>query len=140
MNKHRFVYFAKDFENAKMVPANVGEKPPDVLEAKPSRIKDIDDTNFESEILNGKGLSAVFFYAPWDKSSIAMAPMVEKLSGHYNMFHFARLDTDNSPKAAGLCDVRAVPAVLIFKEGKIVGKVLGFQPYSSLESKLKNLL
>lgn len=98
----------------------------------------VTDTNFEQEIEKHSGLAVVDFWATWCGPCRAIAPMLEQLAGEYaGKAKVAKLDVDSNTKTAMRFNVRSIPTILFFKDGKLVDQVIGAVPKTHLEGKFK---
>lgn len=95
------------------------------------------DENF-AEVVNGAELAMVDFWAVWCGPCRLVAPFVEQLADDYQgKVTVGKLDVDSNIRAASQFNVRSIPTILFFKEGKLVDQVVGAVPKAALESKLK---
>ncbi|HEX8275123.1 MAG TPA: thioredoxin [Longimicrobiaceae bacterium] len=98
----------------------------------------LDDASWEREIEAGAGLAMVDFGAEWCGPCRVVAPIVEKLADDYRgRVKVATLDVDANPRTAARYNVRSLPSVLFFKDGKLVDTVVGAVPRPVLEKKLQ---
>ncbi len=96
------------------------------------------DDNFATEIEAQAGLSVVDFWATWCAPCRMIAPIVEQLAVDYaGKAKVAKLDVDNNQKTAMRFNVRSIPTILFFKDGKLVDQVVGAVPRPALEAKFK---
>lgn len=65
-----------------------------------------------------------------------IAPVLEKLSTEYPTVEFVKVDVDQSQRLAMQFQVQSIPTILIFKDGEVVERQVGF----SGEPQLKNML
>ena len=99
---------------------------------------EVGDENFSAEIEAQAGLSVVDFWATWCAPCRMIAPMVEQLATEYaGKAKVAKLDVDNNQKTAMRFNVRSIPTILFFKDGKLVDQVVGAVPRPALEAKFK---
>lgn len=99
---------------------------------------EVTDTDFEAEIEKHEGLAVVDFWATWCGPCRMIAPMLDQLAIEYaGKAKVAKLDVDTNNRTAQRFDIRSIPAVLFFKDGKLVDRVIGAVPKSQLETKFK---
>jgi len=98
----------------------------------------VTDADFEQEIEKHNGLAVVDFWATWCGPCRMIAPILEQLAAEYQgKAKVAKLDVDSNIRTATRFNVRSIPAVLFFKNGKLVDQVIGAVPKPALESKFK---
>ena len=98
----------------------------------------VTDADFEQEIEKHDGLAVVDFWATWCGPCRMIAPILDQLANEYQgKAKVAKLDVDSNIRTATRFNVRSIPAVLFFKNGKLVDQVIGAVPKPALESKFK---
>lgn len=98
----------------------------------------VTDADFESEIEKHQGLAVVDFWAEWCGPCRIIAPIVDQLAVEYQgKAKVVKLDVDSNQHTAMKYNVRSIPTVLFFKDGKLVDKVIGAVPRAHLESKFR---
>jgi thioredoxin 1 len=91
-----------------------------------ANVLEINDLNFESEVLKSTTPFLLDFSAVWCGPCKVLSPIVEKLADEYRgKFRVGKLDIDDSPGVASKFGIRGVPTVLVFKEGKESGRHVG---------------
>lgn len=103
----------------------------------------VTDSTFTSEIEQAKGLALVDFWAVWCGPCQAIAPVVEQLAEQYaGKLKVAKLDTDSNQNTAVRFNVRSIPTIMFFKDGRHVDTVIGADPRirTILEGKIQQHL
>lgn len=101
----------------------------------------VTDGNFAAEIEQGSGLSIVDFWAAWCGPCRMVAPIIEQLAGEYSgRMKVAKLDVDANQGVATKYNIRSIPSILFFKDGKHVDTVVGAVPKQLLDRKIQEHL
>ena len=104
-------------------------------------IVNVTDASFNNEIEQTKGLALVDFWAIWCGPCQAIAPVVEQLAEQYaGKLKVAKLDTDMNQNTAVRFNVRSIPTIMFFKDGRHVDTVVGAVPKTTLDAKIKQHL
>jgi thioredoxin 1 len=102
---------------------------------------EVTDSNFEAEILKSSLPVLVDFWAVWCAPCRAIAPHVEAIANDYaGKLRVGKLDIDSNPEVPTRFEVRSIPTLLVFKEGKVVGQIVGAVPRAKLEDLVKKAL
>ena len=104
-------------------------------------MKEITKDIFEREVLHSKTPVLVDFWAPWCGPCMIVGPVLEKISSEYaNKLVFSKLNVDEAQEIAAQFDVRGIPCMIIFKDGKEVDRVIGAYGEPQLRSKIDLIL
>ena len=80
-----------------------------------------DDGNFETEVLSRSGLTVVDFWADWCVPCKQMSRLLEQIAGEIpGGVRIGKVNADENPALVERYAVRAIPALLFFKDGKLV--------------------
>ena len=100
-------------------------------------IKEITDAEFTQEVEQDKGIVFVDFWASWCGPCRMMAPVFEKMAEKYPQIKFCKVSTTENMEKAGAYGVSGIPCIIIFKQGKEVGRLVGFRPEQAFEAEVK---
>src|SRR5262249_8693441 len=106
---------------------------PDIIEAT--------DQNFEAEILKSATPVLVDFWAVWCGPCRAISPAVEQLATEYKgKLKVAKMNVDDHVLMPQKVEVRHLPTLLLFREGKAAGKSGGAAPKAKIEEAVKKVV
>jgi thioredoxin 1 len=98
----------------------------------------VTDDTFETEIEKHSGLAIVDFWATWCGPCRMIAPILDQIAVEQaGKVKVAKLDVDTNIKTATRFNVRSIPLLLFFKDGKVVDQIVGAVPKTHIEAKLK---
>ena len=104
-------------------------------------VVEIDDGNFESEVLLSPIPVLLDFSAEWCGPCKRLQPIVEAIALEYaDRLRVAHLDIDKAQATAVKYGIMSVPTVLFFKGGKVLDQLLGYVPRDKLVEKIGHLL
>jgi len=95
------------------------------------------DTTFEQEVLKSALPVIVDFWAGWCGPCRMVAPLFEELSVEYaGRLKFGKVDVDANPATSAEYGIRSIPALLVFKQGKVIDTIIGAMPKAALAQKI----
>jgi thioredoxin 1 len=98
----------------------------------------VNDANFEQEVEKSGGLTVVDFWATWCGPCRMIAPILDQLALEYSgKVKITKLDVDQNIRTASRFNVRSIPMLLFFKDGKVVDQIVGAVPKTAIESKFQ---
>ena len=104
-------------------------------------ILEVEDSSFDSEVLQSDKPVLVDFWAPWCGPCKAIGPVVEELANDFgDKIKFAKCNVDDNPVTPGKYGIKAIPTLIFFKAGSVVDQITGMVAKSRLESSINNLL
>lgn len=96
------------------------------------------DDNFAEEVLKSNKPVLVDFWAPWCGPCKAIGPIVEELAEQFkDGIKVMKLNVDDSQKTALNYNVRSIPTIILFKDGKPLDTLVGLVPKDRLENFVK---
>lgn len=94
----------------------------------------VSDETFDAEVLNASETVLVDFWAEWCGPCKAMEPalkeVAEEMTGKVKV---VKVNLDDGPNSSAKYGVRAVPTLMVFKNGEVADTRTGALPKSSLE-------
>jgi len=102
---------------------------------------EVNESNFQQEVLDSSLPVLVDMWAPWCMPCKMVAPAVEKIANdNADKLKVCKLNVDNNQNIAVRHNIQGIPALLIFKDGKEVDRIVGAVPPQAIQSKLDNIL
>jgi len=96
--------------------------------------KPVTDQSFDKDVLKAPGPVLVDFWADWCGPCNAIAPALEEIDDEYaGKLTVAKVNIDEHPLTANNYDVRGIPTLILFKDGKPVSTKVGAAPKSALK-------
>jgi thioredoxin 1 len=106
-----------------------------------SKVVELDDGNFEQEVLRSPVPVLVDFTAAWCAPCRSIAPYVEAIAAAYvGRARVGKYDVDDNQTWVAKLDIRSMPTLLMFKDGKVLGQVVGASPRAKIEAMVTNAL
>jgi thioredoxin 1 len=103
-------------------------------------IQQISDQDFEAEVLKANGLVVVDFWAEWCGPCKAMSPIVDDVAGEMaGRVKMVKMNVDESPHTPGKFNIRGIPTLIAFKDGKQVATKVGGMSKSQLTEWLSSV-
>lgn len=104
-----------------------------------SKPVNITDQTFESEVLQATGKPVlVDCWATWCPPCRAIAPVLDQLAAEsQGNYRIAKLDVDENPQTSSRYQISSIPTMLIFKDGKLIDRLVGAQPKQAIAERLR---
>ena len=102
-------------------------------------VKEVTDSTFEDDIIKADGPVLVDFWAPWCGPCKQLTPLIEELSSDMGeQIKVHKCNIDENPETPSKHQVRGIPTLMIFKNGKLVDSKVGSVPKSALYEWVKS--
>lgn len=96
------------------------------------------DSNFQGEVLDSNQTVLVDFWATWCGPCRAVGPTIEELAEQFDgTVKIGKLNIEENPKSPADFNIHSIPAVLLFRGGKIVETLVGVQSKDRYEQAIK---
>lgn len=101
----------------------------------------VTDATFSRDVLGVKGKPVLLdAWAPWCGPCRMLTPTLEQLARESNgRYLIAKLNTDENPRTASEYNISALPTMLLFRDGRLMDKLVGLQPKHAIASKLASV-
>ena len=104
-------------------------------------VTDVTDAEFEQQVLKSSTPVLVDFWAAWCGPCRALAPVVDQVaSENSGKLKVMKMDVDKNNMTPGRYGIRGIPALLLFKDGKVAEQIVGFVPKDTIDQALKRVI
>jgi len=93
------------------------------------------DGNFAEEVINSDIPVLVDFWAEWCAPCHMVAPAVQEIANEYEgKLKVGKVDVDSNPQVASQLQIRSIPSLMFFKDGKVANQIIGAVPKSQIKN------
>lgn len=106
-----------------------------------SRVKAVSSLDFDSEVIGSSIPVLVDFWAEWCMPCKMLSPIVEEISQELSgRIKVVKVNVDENSDLAMRYGIQAIPTLLIFKGGKVVGEIVGYVSKKVLKDRLEEAI
>ena len=91
------------------------------------------DSTFQDDISSQSNLVLVDFWAEWCGPCKQISPILEEIANEKDNLNILKLNIDENPVTPQKYNVRGIPTLMLFNDGKLIDTKIGSLPKSSLE-------
>lgn len=101
-------------------------------------VANVNESNFQEEVLEAKMPVFVDFWAPWCGYCQRLSPIIDELAEEIGgKVKIVKLNVDENRALAQSHGVMSLPTLVLFKNGEVAEKLMGFMPKANIEAKLQ---
>ena len=102
---------------------------------------EVTDATFATEVERSPVPVLVDMWAPWCGPCRMLAPTIDQVANDMaGRVKVAKLNVDENPQTAGRFNISGIPAMLIFKDGREVDRIVGLAPKPQIAQRLQRFL
>jgi len=104
-------------------------------------VQDVTDQTFKSEVLDSKVPVLVDFWAAWCVPCRKMAPVLDQAAKDLEgKIRIVKVNVDENPETTGKYSIMNFPTMILFRDGKPAGKIVGSVPKAQLTKTLESAI
>ena len=105
------------------------------------KVLHVTDADFEEKVIKSELPVLVDFWAAWCGPCRAIAPVIEELAEEYEgKVVVAKMNVDENPATPGKFGIRAIPTLILFKDGQVVEQITGAVAKAMIEQAIQKVI
>jgi thioredoxin 1 len=100
----------------------------------------VTDASFKSDVIDQSGAVLVDFWAPWCGPCRVLHPVLEEINSERDDVQVVSVNIDENQQTAAQYEVMSIPTMILFKDGNMIGKMVGALPKRKLLEELEPAL
>ncbi len=106
-----------------------------------SAVAEVNDSTFDKEVLQSAEPVLVDFWAAWCGPCKALAPIVDEVASEFSgKLKVMKMDVDRNAATPGRYGIRGIPALLLFKGGKVADQIVGYVPKDTIARSISRVI
>ncbi len=102
------------------------------------KVIELNDGNFEQEVLKSDLPTLVDFWAPWCGPCQMMGPVIEEAAAEWEgKIKVCKLNVDESMQVARKYEIQSIPTMILFEKGEPAKKIVGARPKKAFEEEFQ---
>ena len=102
-----------------------------------SKISDVNEENFEAEVLNSTKRVLIDFYADWCGPCQMLSPLVDEVASENPDYKFVRIDVDTNENLANKYEILYLPTLVLIENGEEIARSIGYIEKDAIEELVK---
>jgi thioredoxin len=104
-------------------------------------VAEVNDASFEQEVLQSDQPVLVDFWAAWCGPCKALSPIVDEVASEYSgKLKVMKMDVDRNQATPMRYGIRGIPALLLFKGGKVADQIVGYVPKDTIARSITRVI
>jgi thioredoxin 1 len=104
-------------------------------------VSEVNDSSFDREVLQSEQPVLVDFWAAWCGPCKALAPIVDEVAKDFSgQLKVMKMDVDRNSATPARFNIRGIPALLLFKDGKLADQIVGYVPKDQITKSVSKLM